>query len=146
MGSGYYCHSTSAVPIENPKTRKTTKKTTRSTPYETKRPAKRGNTQVPVETPHHPSLEVYPNLYPGEYQGDYQDPLMAQVGTSTPPLASLGSMLDWSAEYYQPQTPVNEQSSPNHLESGSVGLTGSPTSSHLSYENGESLLIFFEKF
>ena len=83
----------------------------------------------------------------GEYEHYPQgDPMMPQNPSSPPQLASISSMLDWNShEYYNPNTPVNPSTpqpipsgSPLQLDSGSVGnLTGSPTSSHLSYENGK---------
>ena len=46
-------------------------------------------------------------------------------GAGTPPLASIGQMLDWnSSGYYE-----------SH-DSNSVQLNGSPTSSHLSFNDG----------
>ena len=137
VGSAYYSHCPSSVPIEHvPLKAKKTKKS-RATPYEKKK-----SQPQPQMEPLVPQLD-YQNLYVDYEQSYNPDPMMPQ-NPATPPLASIGSMLDWNQEYYtNPSTstpqPIN-QGSPisNHLDSGSVGnLTGSPTSSHLSYENGK---------
>ena len=53
------------------------------------------------------------------------DPMMPN-GAGTPPLASIGQMLDWNTGYYNQS---------DH-ETNSVQLNGSPTSSHLSFNDG----------
>ena len=55
-----------------------------------------------------------------------QDPMLPTPGSSTPPLASLGSMLDWGSQTGYYDTGLGG-------DTGSVQLGGSPTPSHLSY-------------
>lgn len=155
VGTSFYshCHSTnsttttsnsSQVPISDAPLKVKKAKKQRSTPYE-KKTSKNVAQMNPME-PVVPQLEYNMYDYEQAYGAHGQDPLMPQNPATPPQLASISSMLDWNThpDYYVPQTstpqPINPNGSPlpAHLDSGSVGnLTGSPTSSHLSYENGK---------
>jgi len=115
------------VPIENNPTqsRKASrnKQSCRSQPYDIKRNQNHSSNHLPVSIPQSNQIEqTYPAIY--EPYSPQMDPMMPS-GAGTPPLASIGQMLDWnSSAYYE-----------SH-DSNSVQLNGSPTSSHLSFNDG----------
>ena len=120
------------VPIENNPTPTQSRKASRnksscrSQPYEIKRNQNHSSNQhsLPI-----PTNQIEQTPYPAIYEpySPQMDPMMPSSGAGTPPLASIGQMLDWNGSnggYYE-----------SH-DNNSVQLNGSPTSSHLSFNDG----------
>ena len=131
------------VPIENnpapSRKSRSSKSSNRSTPYDIKhRNPVQNNAPIPIsiQNPVDPYAAYDPTYSPTQnYSPNQMDPMMP---AGSPPLASIGSMLDpcWnSSSYYENHQGLNQGHISPTNDTSSV-LNGSPTSSHLSFNDG----------